>query len=65
MIPVKTEPETSPEYDAFKALLNRITAVPHSVIMQREAEYKRQSLLNPNRPGPKPKRKRASRARSA
>jgi len=65
MIPVKTDPETSPEYDAFKALLNRITAVPHSVIMQREAEYKRKSLLNPNRPGPKPKKKRAGRVRPA
>lgn len=65
MIPVKTEPETPPEYDAFKALLNRLMAVPHSVIVEREAEYKRQSLLNPNRPGPKPKRKRASRVRPA
>jgi hypothetical protein len=35
------------------------------VIAEREAEYKRQSALNPNRPGPKPKRKRAGRVRSA
>jgi hypothetical protein len=65
MIPVKTESETSPEYDAFKVLLNRIIAVPHSEIVKRETEYKRQSLLNPNRPGPKPKRKRAGRVRPA
>jgi hypothetical protein len=64
MKPVK-EPATSPEYAAFKGLLNRIMAVPHSVIAEREAEYKRQSALNPNRPGPKPKRKRASRVRPA
>jgi hypothetical protein len=49
------------EYDAFKSLLNRIIAVPHSEIVKREAEYKRQSALNPNRPGPKPKKKRAGR----
>ncbi len=52
------EPATS-EYDAFKGLLNRLMAVPHSEIVKREAEYKRQAALNPNKPGPKPKRKRA------
>jgi hypothetical protein len=54
----------STEYDAFKGLLSRIMTVPHSVIVKREAEYKRQSTLNPSKPGPKPKRKRAGRARS-
>lgn len=52
------EPNTSPEYDAFKGLLNRVMAVPHSEIVKRESEYKRQSALNPSKPGPKPKRKR-------
>jgi hypothetical protein len=61
---MKREPATS-EYDAFKALLNRVMAVPHSIIVEREAEYKRRAALNPSKPGPKPKRrKRASRARS-
>jgi len=64
MRPVKREPATLSEYDAFKGLLNRIMAVPHSVIVKREAAYRKQSALNPSRPGPKPKRKRASRARS-
>ncbi len=60
------EPVTSREYDNFKALLNRVMAVPHSVIVEREAEYKRRADLNPSKPGPKPKRrKRASRGRSA
>lgn len=60
---MKTEPATSPEYDAFKGLLNRVMAVPHSEIVKREAKYKRQAALNPSKPGPKPKRKRgASRA---
>jgi len=65
MGPVKTEPETSPEYDAFKGLLNRILAVPHSEIVKREAKYKAQSALNPNKRGPKPKRKRGVRVRPA
>jgi hypothetical protein len=56
--PVKTEAATSPEYDAFKALLSRVLAVPHSVIVEREAEYQRQSKLNPNRRGPKAKKAR-------
>lgn len=60
------DPGTSREYDAFKSLLNRVMAVPHSVIVEREAEYKRRADLNPSKPGPKPKRrKRASRVRSA
>ena len=60
--PMKIEPATSPEYDNFKALLGKLIAVPHSVIMEREAEYQKQAALNPNRRGPKPKRKPASRA---
>jgi hypothetical protein len=51
------EPATSPEYNAFKNLLNRITSVPRGELQRREAEYKRQAALNPNRRGPKPKRK--------
>jgi hypothetical protein len=61
---VESDPNTSPEYDAFKTLLKRVMAVPHTTIAKREAKYKRQSALNPSKPGPKPKRKRASRARS-
>jgi len=51
------EAETSSEYDAFKTLLNRVASVPREVLQQREAAYKRQSALNPSKPGPKPKRK--------
>lgn len=56
---MKREPATS-EYDAFKGLLSRIMAVPHSEIVKREAKYKRQAALNPSKPGPKPKRKRGA-----
>jgi hypothetical protein len=51
------EPETSAEYDAFKALLGRVLSVPRSLMEAREAEYQRQSKLNPSRPGPKPKKR--------
>jgi hypothetical protein len=57
-----SEPATPTEYDAFKSLLSRVLTVPHSVIVEREAEYQRQSKLNPNRRGPKPKKKRGRRA---
>lgn len=52
--------KASSEYNAFKSLLTRIMAVPHSEIVKREAKYKRQSALNPSKPGPKPKRKRGA-----
>jgi hypothetical protein len=39
----------------FDALVRKVLSVPHEGIMRREAEYKRQSLLNPQRRGPKPK----------
>jgi hypothetical protein len=44
----------------FDALVRKVLSVPHAEIMRREAEYKRQSLANPNRRGPKPKLKPAS-----
>jgi len=48
----------SQEFDAFTSLVDRVLAVPHSVIKQRvEAERKR-IAADPNRPGPKTKRKR-------
>ena len=40
----------------FDALVRKVLAVPHSEILRREAEYKKQSTANPNRRGPKPKR---------
>jgi hypothetical protein len=37
--------------------MRSILAVPHSVIKQREEEYRKQAALNPNKPGPKPKKR--------
>lgn len=45
------------EFDKFTSLVDRVLAVPHSVIKQRVEEHRKQAALNPNRPGPKPKRK--------
>jgi hypothetical protein len=39
----------------FDALVRKVLSVPHEEITRREAEYKRQSAMNPNRRGPKPK----------
>jgi hypothetical protein len=49
--------QESTEYEAFTSLVDRVLAVPHSVIKQRVEEHRKQAALNPNRPGPKPKRK--------
>jgi hypothetical protein len=45
----------SAEYERFTSLVDRVLAVPHSVIKQRVEEHRRQVALNPNRPGPKRK----------
>jgi hypothetical protein len=47
----------SAEYERFTDLVDRVLAVPHGVIQQRVEEHRKQAAKNPNRPGPKPKRK--------
>jgi hypothetical protein len=47
----------SAEYDRFTFLVDKVLAVPHSVIKERVEEHRKQAALNPNRPGPKPKHK--------
>jgi hypothetical protein len=44
----------------FKNAMKTIISVPHSEIVRREEEYKKQSNLNPRKRGPKPKLKPAS-----
>ena len=51
---MKYEPS---EYDKFTSLVDRVLAVPHSIIKQRVEEERKRAAQNPNRPGPKPKRK--------
>jgi len=43
----------------FDALMRKVLSVPREEIVCREAEYKRQSALDPNRRGSKPKDKHA------
>jgi hypothetical protein len=51
----------SPEaFKRFDALVRKVLSVPHEEIMRREAEYKRQSAMNPNRRGPKPNKRKAA-----
>ena len=51
---MKYEPS---EYDKFTSLVDRVLSVPHSVIKERVDAERKQAAANPNRPGPKPKRK--------
>ena len=47
------------EYDAFTSLVERVLSVPHSEIQRRVETHRKEAAKNPNRRGPKPKRKRA------
>jgi len=57
---MKTDPQETiegPEAAArFDALVRKVLSVPHAEIMRRESQYKKQSMENPNRRGPKPKK---------
>jgi hypothetical protein len=53
-------------FTRFENAMRAVVAVPHSEIKKRIEEHRKQSALNPNRRGPKPKRKRrASRGPAA
>ena len=45
------------EFNTFTTLVDRLLSVPHSEIQKRVEEHRKKALKNPNRPGPKPKRK--------
>ncbi|MGA2410098.1 MAG: hypothetical protein ABSG46_06880 [Candidatus Binataceae bacterium] len=47
--------------ERFKNAMKAIISIPRSEIVRREEEYKKQSMLNPRKRGPKPKQKSASR----
>ncbi len=44
-------------FDRFKNAMKMVLSVPHSEIKRRIEEQRKQSALNPNKRGPKPKRK--------
>ena len=45
----------SEEFDAFTNLVDRVLAVPHSVMKQRIEEDRKRIDANPSKPGPKRK----------
>jgi len=47
----------STEFDAFTKLVDRVLAVPRSVIQERVEEHRKHVDANPNRRGPKRKAK--------
>jgi hypothetical protein len=49
----------SVEYNTFSKAVERIMSVPKAEILRREEEYRKRAALNPNKRGPKPKRKRS------
>ena len=48
----------------FDATIRKLLSVSHAEIQRREAEYRKQSLANPNRRGPKPKVKSSASGRA-
>jgi len=55
---VKSEPPPSEEFTTFDALVRTVLQVPHSEILRREEEYRKQTAKNPHKRGPKHKVKR-------
>jgi hypothetical protein len=55
----------SAEYRKFTNLVDQIMSVPHEEIKKREAEYKKQSDANPNKRGPKKKKRKMVKQSSA
>lgn len=59
--PVKISAEVAAKCDApnqfanFDALVRSVLAVPHSEIVRRERNYKRQADANPRKRGPRPR----------
>ena len=62
-MPDKT-PEETPEYRAFTDFMDKLVKVPHSTIKRGITVHRKKSAANPNRPGPKPGTKRATRGAS-
>jgi len=58
-MPDKT-PEGTPEFEAFTDFMDKLVKVPRSTIKRGITVHRKKSAANPNRPGPKPGRKRAT-----
>lgn len=53
------------EFDAFTSLVDRVIAVPHSVIQERVDKHRKEAAKNPRKRGPKSKTSSASSRASA
>jgi hypothetical protein len=51
---LKREPT---EYDRFTSLVDRVLSVPHSIIKERVDKERERIAANPNRPGPKTRKR--------
>ncbi len=52
-----TEMIEGPEaFTRFENAMKKVLGVPHSVIQKRIEEHRKETALNPNRRGPKPKK---------
>ena len=64
MVGVKSKPaemiEGPTALERFRVAMRKIISVPRAEILRREEEYKKLSMLNPRKRGPKPKQKSAS-----
>jgi hypothetical protein len=57
---MKAKPEyvEGPEaWTRFQTAMKKVIAVPHAEIQKRIEEQREQAAKNPNRPGPKPKKR--------
>jgi hypothetical protein len=53
----------SDEFHAFDSLMGELLKVPKSTITKRHTAHKKRAAENPNRPGPKPRNRRAAKKR--
>jgi len=63
LVDMKSKPEFDEGPQAatrFKTAMRKILSVPRAEMLRREEEYKKQSMLNPRKRGPKPKQKHVS-----
>jgi hypothetical protein len=56
---------SNPEFDAFTKTVDALLAVPHSELKKRMDAYRAESLKNPNRRGPKPKKRKPTTHRAS
>jgi len=60
MEPMKPKPEyvEGPEaWSRFQGAMKKVLAVPHAEIQRRIEEHRKEAARNPNRRGPKPKKR--------